>query len=93
MRKLILAACCIGLLSACEAQVSTSVGPDDLVEVKIVGHTPPSVEHEGHFWAEQRHFESWIYEETASHRRFELGTKYGEIGDVFKMKKSQMRRI
>lgn len=83
MRKLILAVCCIGLLSS--ACSSTEPSTRQLQEVKIVGHVPYKEEGSGIAWKVTH--EHWIYENTSSKERFLSTDKYGEVGEIVKMRR------
>jgi hypothetical protein len=58
-----------------------------LREVRIVGHVPARVENPGNSWTEKTVYEHWIYEITETGERFVLTTKYGELGEVVKIRR------
>jgi hypothetical protein len=80
MKKLILAASLI-CLSACGTEFPTR----QLQEVKIVGHIP--YKDEGQGMGRIVTYEQWIYENASTKERFTLKEKYGEVGEIIKMRR------
>ncbi len=81
MKKLILAACCISLLSS----ACTEFPAGQLQEVKIVGHEPSKEEGSGISY--KLVYEHWIYENTKTGERFTLTEKFGNVGETIKIRR------
>ena len=81
MRKFMLVVCCIGLLSS----GCTGVPTGQLQEVKIVGHVPTKEQGAGIAYCIT--YEHWICENTVTKERFTSIEKYGEIGEVIKIRR------
>ena len=81
MKKLILAVCCIGLLSSACTEFPTR----RLQEVKVVGHEPSREEGSGISY--KLVYEHWIYEDTKTGERFTLPEKFGNVGETVKMRR------
>jgi len=56
-----------------------------LQEVRVVGHVPQREEGAG--ITHKITYDHWIYENTSTKERFTNVTKYGEIGEVIKIRR------